>query len=163
MLIIACAFAGCSSGGSKNETTSVPITQDPELATDKAVIKESEAIDFIKSSYSEKELGLDKTKEDYSLMIASNATVINKEKYVNVVANVRHESDVTAQDGAKTYTFKIVGSYFISFDGKKILKKDLKNGKYQELENRYEQFKKESKKNGETTVKAQPKKETTKK
>lgn len=154
-VLIGSAFAGCSDDKKeekKKEESTSKVTVDPEYATDKAVIKEIEAINFIKESYSEKELGLDKTDEDYSLMIASTATEIEGEKYVNVVANVRHESDTTTKDGGKTFTFKTVGSYFISFDGKTVLKKDLKTGKYSELENRYSKFKEKSTSAAEKTT-----------
>ena len=64
---VACMFVACSKADDKNTTQST--TASVENATDKAKIKDSDAINFIKTSYTKKELGLDKVKEKYDFII----------------------------------------------------------------------------------------------
>lgn len=111
-----------------------------QVPTEEAKIKDSDAINFIENSYTPKELGLDNTDKDYSFMIASNGVDIEGEKYVKVVANVIVKKDVTTEDGKETFSMETIGEYYISFDGTKVLKKDMKNNKMSELENRYDAY-----------------------
>ena len=111
-----------------------------ENATDKAKIKDSDAINFIKTSYTKKELGLDKVKEKYDFMISQNGVKIGKKQYVKVAANIMKKNDTTSKDGKQTYSLTPVGEYYISFDGDEVLMKDLKSGKYKKLENRYQDY-----------------------
>lgn len=146
--MIASAFVACSSkNDSGKQTTSTTIP------TEAAKIKERDAIDFIKTSYSKEELGLDKEKRAYRLMVASSGVDIEGKKYIKVVANVVVKNDVTEKDGKNTFTMDTVGEYYISFDGKTILKKDMKTNEYIELENRYSQYLNDTK----TTKEAQKK------
>ena len=71
---VACMFVACSKADDKNTTQST--TASVENATDKAKIKDSDAINFIKTSYTKKELGLDKVKEKYDFMISQNGVKI---------------------------------------------------------------------------------------
>ena len=64
---VACMFVACSKADDKNTTQST--TASVENATDKAKIKDSDAINFIKTSYTKEELGLDKVKEKYDFII----------------------------------------------------------------------------------------------
>lgn len=134
-------FAACSKEQkteteSKSETSSTS----PTIATGEAKIKDADAISFIEQSYTKKELGLDKTDKDYSFMVSSNGTEIDGEKYVRVFANVVTQNDETNKEGKKTFSIETIGEYGISFDGTKVVKKDMETGKYTELENRYADY-----------------------
>lgn len=135
---VACMFVACSKADDKNTTQST--TASIENATDKAKIKDSDAINFIKTSYTKKELGLDKVKEKYDFMISQNGVKIGKKQYVKVAANIMKKNDTTSKDGKQTYSLTPVGEYYISFDGDEVLMKDLKSGKYKKLENRYQDY-----------------------
>ena len=135
---VACMFVACSKADDKNTTQST--TASVENATDKAKIKDSDAINFIKTSYTKKELGLDKVKEKYDFMISQNGVKIGKKQYVKIAANIMKKNDTTSKDGKQTYSLTPVGEYYISFDGDEELMKDLKSGKYKKLENRYQDY-----------------------
>ena len=135
---VACMFVACSKADDKNTTQST--TASVENATDKAKIKDSDAINFIKTSYTKKELGLDKVKEKYDFMISQNGVKIGKKQYVKIAANIMKKNDTTSKDGKQTYSLTPVGEYYISFDGDEVLMKDLKSGKYKKLENRYQDY-----------------------
>lgn len=135
---VACMFVACSKADDKNTTQST--TASVENATDKAKIKDSDAINFIKTSYTKEELGLDKEKEKYDFMISQNGVKIGKKQYVKVAANIMKKNDTTSKDGKQTYSLTPVGEYYISFDGDEVLMKDLKSGKYKKLENRYQDY-----------------------
>ena len=135
---VACMFVACSKADDKNTTQST--TASVENATDKAKIKDSDAINFIKTSYTKKELGLDKVKEKYDFMISQNGVKIGKKQYVKVAANIMKKNDTTSKDGKQAYSLTPVGEYYISFDGDEVLMKDLKSGKYKKLENRYQDY-----------------------
>lgn len=135
---VACMFVACSKADDKNTTQST--TASVENATDKAKIKDSDAINFIKTSYTKKELGLDKVKEKYDFMISQNGVKIGKKQYVKVAANIMKKNDTASKDGKQTYSLTPVGEYYISFDGDEVLMKDLKSGKYKKLENRYQDY-----------------------
>lgn len=136
---VACMFVACSKADDKNTTQST--TASVENATDKAKIKDSDAINFIKTSYTKEELGLDKVKEKYDFMISQNGVKIGKKQYVKVAANImKKKNDTTSKDGKQTYSLTPVGEYYISFDGDEVLMKDLKSGKYKKLENRYQDY-----------------------
>lgn len=135
---VACMFVACSKADDKNTTQST--TASVENATDKAKIKDSDAVNFIKTSYTKKELGLDKVKEKYDFMISQNGVKIGKKQYVKVAANIMKKNDTTSKDGKQTYSLTPVGEYYISFNGDEVLMKDLKSGKYKKLENRYQDY-----------------------
>ncbi len=135
---VACMFVACSKADDKNTTQST--TASVENATDKAKIKDSDAINFIKTAYTKKELGLDKVKEKYDFMISQNGVTIDKKQYVKVAANIMKKNDTTSKDGKQTYSLTPVGEYYISFDGDEVLMKDLESGKYKKLENRYQDY-----------------------
>ena len=135
---VACMFVACSKADDKNTTQST--TASVENATDKAKIKDSDAINFIKTSYTKKELGLDKVKEKYDFMISQNGVKIGKKQYVKIAANIMKKNDTTSKDGKQTYSLTPVGEYYISFYGDEVLMKDLKSGKYKKLENRYQDY-----------------------
>ena len=135
---VACMFVACSKADDKNTTQST--TASVENATDKAKIKDSDAINFIKTSYTKKELGLDKVKEKYDFMISQNGVKIGKKQYVKVAANIMKKNDTTSKDGKPTYSLTPVGEYYISFDSDEVLMKDLKRKKKKKLENRYQDY-----------------------
>lgn len=135
---VACMFVACSKADDKNTTQST--TASVENATDKAKIKDSDAVKFIQNAYTKKELGLDKVKEKYDFMISQNGVTIDKKQYVKVAANIMKKNDTTSKDGKQTYSITPVGEYYISFDGDEVLMKDLESGKYKKLENRYQDY-----------------------
>lgn len=135
---VACMFVACSKADDKNTTQST--TASVENATDKAKIKDQDAIKFIQNAYTKKELGLDKVKEKYDFMISQNGVTIDKKQYVKVAANIMKKNDTTSKDGKQTYSLTPVGEYYISFDGDEVLMKDLESGKYKKLENRYQDY-----------------------
>lgn len=135
---VACMFVACSKADDKNTTQSTAASV--ENATDKAKIKDSDAINFIKTAYTKEELGLDKVKEKYDFMISQNGVTIDKKQYVKVAANIMKKNDTTSKDGKQTYSLTPVGEYYISFDGDEVLMKDLESGKYKKLENRYQDY-----------------------
>lgn len=115
IIICSVAFASCSKQESKTETASA-------VATEKAKIKNADAINYIES-YSSKQLGL--TEDDRakcSFMVASDGEEINGKSYIQVIAAIKeeHKSD----DGQITYTFDTKGEYYISFNGDEVLRKD---------------------------------------
>ena len=135
---VACMFVACSKADDKNTTQST--TASVENATDKAKIKDSDAVKFIQNAYTKEELGLDKVKEKYDFMISQNGDTIDKKQYVKVAANIMKKNDTTSKDGKQTYSLTPVGEYYISFDGDEVLMKDLESGKYKKLENRYQDY-----------------------
>lgn len=115
IIIYSVAFASCSKQESKTKTASA-------VATEKAKIKDADAINYIES-YSSKQLGL--TEDDRakcSFMVASDGEEINGKSYIQVIAAIKkeHKSD----DGQATYTFDTKGEYYISFNGDEVLRKD---------------------------------------
>lgn len=115
IIICSVAFASCSKQKSTTETASA-------MATEKAKIKDADAINYIES-YSSKQLGL--TEDDRakcSFMVASDGEEINGKSYIQVIAAIKkeHKSD----DGQATYTFDTKGEYYISFNGDEVLRKD---------------------------------------
>lgn len=113
---ICCAFTftACSNQGTANEKGSV-------IATEKAKIKDADAIKYIES-YSSKQLGLtDEEKKDCSFMVASDGEEIDGKKYIKIIAAIKNEQ--TDDNGKTTYTFDTKGEYFISFNGNEVLKK----------------------------------------
>lgn len=115
IIICSVAFASCSKQESTTETAST-------VATEKAKIKDADAISYIES-YSSKQLGL--TEDDRakcSFMVASDGEEINGKSYIQVIAAIKkeHKSD----DGQATYTFDTKGEYYISFNGDEVLRKD---------------------------------------
>lgn len=115
IIICSVAFASCSKQESKAETASA-------VATEKAKIKDADAINYIES-YSSKQLGL--TEDDRakcSFMVASDGEEINGKTYIQVIAAIKKEHK--SNDGQATYTFDTKGEYYISFDGDEVLRKD---------------------------------------
>lgn len=115
IIICSVVFASCSKQESKAETASA-------VATEKAKIKDADAINYIES-YSSKQLGL--TEDDRakcSFMVASDGEEINGKSYIQVIAAIKKEQK--SDDGQATYTFDTKGEYYISFDGDEVLRKD---------------------------------------
>lgn len=115
IIICSVAFASCSKQESKAETASA-------VATEKAKIKDADAINYIES-YSSKQLGLtEDNRAKCSFMVASDGEEINGKSYIQVIAAIKkeHKSD----DGQAKYTFDTKGEYYISFDGDEVLRKN---------------------------------------
>lgn len=140
VVAVCAALYGCSNSADDTVETSAKVTAAPEVPTEEAVIKASDAIHYIEQSYTKEELGLEKVEKEYSMMVASNGVDIDGDKYIKVVANVIVRNDTTNEEGKETFSMESVGEYFISFDAKTVLMKDQKSGEYVELENRYDEF-----------------------
>ena len=115
IIICSFVFASCSKQENKAETASA-------VATEKAKIKDADAINNIESNTS-KQLGL--TEDDRakcSFMVASDGEEINGKSYIQVIAAIKKEQK--SDDGQATYTFDTKGEYYISFDGDEVLRKD---------------------------------------
>lgn len=106
-------FTACS----KQDATK----EESVIVTEKAKIKDADAINYIES-YSSKQLGLtDDEKKACSFMVASDGEEINGKKYIKIIAAIKNEQK--GNDGQVTYTFDTKGEYFISFNGDEVLKK----------------------------------------
>lgn len=106
-------FTACSKQDATKEESIV--------ATEKAKIKDADAINYIES-YSSKQLGLtDEEKKACSFMVASDGEEIDGKKYIKIIAAIKNEQK--GDDGKTTYTFDTKGEYFISFNGDEVLKK----------------------------------------
>ncbi len=123
--ITVCAFSACSKND-KNEASSTASKTTTGITTDDAVIKEADAINLIQS-YSDKELGLTaKERKKVSFMVASNGMKIDGEYYIEVVATIKNEH----KNGDEvSYTFDHLGMYYIRYDGKKVMRKNMKSEK----------------------------------
>lgn len=141
LFMVAAVFSACSSkqqdGGSKSDeaATSEAVSDSAEagttaLALDEAVIKDADAINLV-SSYSAEELSLsDEDMKNCSFMLAGSGVEIDGANYVKVIAAIKNEK----KDGDKvSYTFDIKGEYYLSYDGKQLLKKDMESGEYTEM------------------------------
>jgi hypothetical protein len=106
----------------KQTTTKAAKATTASAQTSGAKVIGSDAIDTI-TALSNDQLGL-KNKDDYSFMVSSSSFKIEGAKYVQVIAAKKKAN----HDG----TIQIIpyGKYYISFDGSKILKQDLKTNKY---------------------------------
>lgn len=134
-------FAGCTADKNDDKNTTESTLPSGQVTTANAKIKDSDAVNYIKNSYSAEELSLQDVAEDYSIMVASNGYEHEGGNYVKVVANiVTQNEDSTSEDGSKTFSMKTVGEYLISFDGTKVLKKDMNTNKYSEMENRIDDY-----------------------
>ena len=97
-------------------------TKESVIVTEKAKIKDADAINYIES-YSSKQLGLtDEEKKACSFMVASDGEEIDGKKYIKIIAAIKNEQK--GDDGKTTYTFDTKGEYFISFNGDEVLKKN---------------------------------------
>lgn len=131
--IIATCFVACSSKKG-DDTTTTAAGETTVVTTDDAKVTEADAINLIES-YTDKELGI--TKEDRaacSFMVASNGEFIEDQDayYVKVIAAIKnaHEDPETKEI---TYTFDCKGEYYIRYDGKQILSKDMESGELSEM------------------------------
>jgi hypothetical protein len=138
-VVVIVGFTACSSN--KEGSSSDTVVTTSEIATEDAKIKEREAVEFISQSYTSEELGLEDADRDYSFMVASGGVDIDGTNYIKVVANVIIKQDSQTDDGEDTFSMETLGEYYISFDGEKVLRKDMATGEYLTLENRYQDYK----------------------
>ena len=135
VFLVAGAFAACSNKSEKeNNTEHNHIATAATITTDKAKIKDMDALNLIKS-YSPEELSLtNQDMHECSFMILSSGAELNGEYYVKVIATVKTEH--VDEEGNVSYTLDNRGEYYIRYDGKQVLKKDMTSGeeKFEELE-----------------------------
>lgn len=130
ILCVVVVFSAFMVGCSKNDESQETITVS-QMPTDKAKIKEADAINLI-SSYSNDELGIDdeiRKNEDFAFLVAASGVEENGTKCIKVIASIK-EKHVDEETGNETFSFDTKGEYYISFDGKKIFRKDMTTGKY---------------------------------
>lgn len=110
IMLAAFAFAGCSDNqNSENESTLPTITTEP------AAIKDSDAVELIKT-YTAEELKLDGSLDDYKIMVNNSGHQIDGKYYIKVIA-----SKVSEPDAQGSVTIDTYGQYFINYDGSEIL------------------------------------------
>lgn len=136
LTLIASAFVACSGKDKNKENEKVVATsqESTEITTDKAKIKEADAVNLM-MSYSAKELGLtDKDMKECSFMVASNGEYLEAQKdyYIKVIAVIKQAHE-NAETKEITYTFDYKGEYFIRYDGKQILQKNQETEEYTEM------------------------------
>lgn len=141
LCILVAVFAACSAnnkgtaditGDPKNTSSAAEEWQKTTITTDTAKLVKGEAVAYIKS-YSAKELSLsEKEMKECDFMFSGTGFKIEGDYYVMVTAVIKKETG-TNSEGNKTYTFDTKGEYYIRYDGKQVLKKDIKTGEYKEL------------------------------
>ena len=130
--VIVGVFTACSSKSDKGNTTSptAPASTVTTIPTKQAKVNDSDAISLIQS-YSRKELGL--TKDEYdkcTFMVNSSGKTVSGKKgyYILVTAGIKKSAGKNDK-GQQLTTIDAVGNYYISFDGKEILREVIdKNG-----------------------------------
>lgn len=130
--IVAAGLVACS-GTKKEETTTPETTSSNVITTDDAKITEADAINYIQS-YGAKDLGLkEEEMKDLKFMVANSGEKVEDDYYIKVIATVatEHKDEET---GKSTFTFDNKGEYYIRYDAKKVLSRDVKTGEYKELE-----------------------------
>lgn len=133
--IMALICAGC--GSDDKSTDSTPSSKaagkvaesvsDSSVPLEKASISSGDAAEKIKSLSLEK-LGLEGKKEDYKFMVSTKGKLLDGSNCFEVVASKQIK---TNKDG--TVNMKTMGQYFLTYDGKKIYKRDLNSGEYIEI------------------------------
>ena len=103
------AFVGCSNNTKDETTSSTTITTAP------AIIKDSDAVDLIKT-YTAEELQLNGSLDDYKIMVNNSGHQIDGKYYIKVIASKVSEPDADGRVTIDTY-----GQYFINYDGSEIL------------------------------------------
>lgn len=102
-------------------------TQIAETPLEDADITSAEASEIISGMPLEK-LGLEGDKSDYKFMVSTEGKAIEGTDYIEVIASQVSEEK---EDGSISMETK--GDYFISYDGKKMLKRDTATGDFSEL------------------------------
>ena len=140
LIVIASVFAACAGKEGKNSTTQpLPTITEKIIPTEKAKIKDNEAISYFEQAYTKEELGLDKS-EGYTFMVSTSGTEIEDEMYIQVKAVIMTQIDTKNKSDKATFTTDVIGEYYISYDGDKVLSKDMETGEYKKLENRTEKY-----------------------
>ena len=108
----------------KNKQGTTKLSDTP---LEKASISGSDASKKI-SSLSMDKLALKGKKEDYKFMVSTQGKVIDGEDYIEVIA-----SKVKKENKDGSVSMDTVGQYFVSYDGEKMLIKDMQTGKFSQL------------------------------
>lgn len=115
MAAIFFSLSACTNNLSTNNDSELSISN-VTLQTDEAKLKDSDAVELIKS-FSDDELGIDDIIKDCSFMVQSDGVLIDGNSYIKVIAALKNQND----DG--TFSFDIKGEYYISYDATVVLKK----------------------------------------
>jgi hypothetical protein len=141
LIVVASVFAACAGKSGKNTTTqSLPVITEEVIPTEKAKIKDNEAISYIEQAYTKEELGLDKAPDKYTFMVSTSGTEIDGDMYIQVKAVIMTQIDTKDKSDKATFTTEVLGEYYISYDGSKVLSKDMQTGDYKKLENRTDKY-----------------------
>lgn len=100
-------------------TTSAEEKANGKSTTQEAELQPNEAIDLI-ANLSEEQLQL-KNKDKYSFMMNNSAFQIDGEKYIQIIAAIKKET------GKGSISITPVAKYYVRFDGKVLLREDMKN------------------------------------
>lgn len=153
VVVIVSVFAACSSGSvdnketvSKNTTVSEAKKNDNKdnnettkivenlvtTAISKIPVEDAEISGYdatkLISDKDAKSLGLKGKTEDYKFMLVSEGKEIDGKNYIEIVAM---ETKKENEDG--TMDVETKGDYFVSYDGKKLLVRDLVTGEFSEI------------------------------
>ena len=137
LCIVLTVFAACGKNNDNDDHGNEPESESNAVSvitTDEAKISAADAVDYIRG-YSAEELSLsDEDYENCSFMVNNSGVQIENDYYVEVIATIK--SAHTNEDGSESYTFDNKGEYFIRYDGKQVLKKDMASDetKYDEME-----------------------------
>ena len=130
--VAAGTFAACSAQDGKKENTTTSVNTTAPAPTDDAKIAQQDAINLVQS-YTAEELGLtEEQKQKCSFMVNGGAVEVEGKQYIQVIATVKNEQK--NENGEVSYTFDNQGEYYIRFDGKEILSKNLETGEYTKME-----------------------------
>ena len=134
LAVIICftVFAACSKNA--DDSTTDADGKITTITTEPAAIIGDHAIKLIKS-YSAEELSL--TEEEFKecqFMVRKSGNEIHGDYYIQVIATVPTEHKKEGDDNTY-YSFDNKGEYYIRYDGKQILKKNMdEEDSYEELE-----------------------------
>lgn len=137
LVLVISVFSSCSSKKpaeeSKAEKTSVTTEAKKEdthkhdeqakKPLDDASISSSDAIEAVKA-FSEKQLKLDKKKDEYKWLVATVGKNIKGKDCFEIVASIL--TDTQGNKEGDTVSMQTVGTYYVTYDGKTVMIKDSK-------------------------------------
>lgn len=91
-----------------------------------ATVSGEDAIKKIQE-FSAKKLGLEKKKSKYSFLASTESKEIDGKKYIEVIASIINKND------DETVSIDTKGTYYVSEDGNRCLKKNMETGEMDEL------------------------------
>ena len=121
-------FAGCGGDeNGKNTDSKALVVSDSSVPLKEAALSSADAAAKIQS-LSAKKLGLKGEKGDYKFMVSTKGKLISGLDCFEVIASKQTN---TNSDG--TMHMETAGQYFLTYDGKKIFRRDLDTGECTEI------------------------------